>query len=400
MKVALYYPWVYLKSGCERTIAAVIRHSRHDWTIYTNRFDRDATFPELSDAHIVELARVPVDRSFLHVARAGWTIGRQVLPLDGERALVVFCEGLGDLATFRASVPALCVCLTPLRAAFDPHYQERYLALRGRSRLRAGMLTAAGAAFRAIDRRAWRNYRHVIAISREVASRIDAGRLLAPGCSLEVAYPGVEVGQMQPSWTSARYILLPGRIMWTKNIELAIDAFLRVRQRAGAADLRLVVAGFVDEKSRSYIARLREMAGTGQGVEFVVSPDDTTLQELYRNAYAIAYPPVNEDWGLVPLEAMAYGKPVVAVDGGGPRETVRHNETGFLVPPDADRFADALHALATSPELVRRMGQAATRRAAEFDMARFVDVLDARVEHVVSSSSTSSCTSSSRRPRW
>ena len=45
MKVALYYPWVYLTSGAERTILELTAHSRHQWTIFTNRFDPDGTFP-------------------------------------------------------------------------------------------------------------------------------------------------------------------------------------------------------------------------------------------------------------------------------------------------------------------------------------------------------------------
>src|SRR5690606_5653941 len=131
------------------------------------------------------------------------------------------------------------------------------------SRVRATLLAAAGMAFRAIDRRAWRRYHHVIAISREVESRITRGRLLAPDCPLEVACPGIEVNRIRPSWKYDRYILLPGRIMWTKNIELAVAAFIRLRGLPGTGDMRLVIAGFVDEKSRPYIRRLRELAGDG-----------------------------------------------------------------------------------------------------------------------------------------
>ena len=58
MKAALYYPWVYLKSGSERTIAAILAHSRHDWTIYTNHYQRHATYPELRSARIVEMPEV------------------------------------------------------------------------------------------------------------------------------------------------------------------------------------------------------------------------------------------------------------------------------------------------------------------------------------------------------
>jgi hypothetical protein len=45
MRVAAYYPWIYLRGGAERTILETLRRSRHDWTLFTNRYDREATFP-------------------------------------------------------------------------------------------------------------------------------------------------------------------------------------------------------------------------------------------------------------------------------------------------------------------------------------------------------------------
>src|ERR1700690_2491966 len=101
MKVAIYHPWVYLPGGLERTIAELLSRSRHDWTVITNRYERDATFPVLQNAKIIELSRVSVNRSMAHVFGAGFRIAMQKLPLEGQDALVVFCEGLGDFALFR-----------------------------------------------------------------------------------------------------------------------------------------------------------------------------------------------------------------------------------------------------------------------------------------------------------
>src|SRR5262249_14439675 len=121
----LYYPWVYLFGGPERTISEIIARSRHSWTIYTNRYEPDATFPSLRNAAIVEFSPVPVKRTFLRVAQAAWRVAWQKLPVQQHDAFVVFCEGLGDLTLFRnTSVPTACLCFTPLRAAFDPYYQE------------------------------------------------------------------------------------------------------------------------------------------------------------------------------------------------------------------------------------------------------------------------------------
>jgi len=70
--------------------------------------------------------------------------------------------------------------------------------------------------------------------------------------------------------------------------------------------------------------------------------DDEKLVTLYNQAKIVLYAPYLEPFGLVPLEAMACGTPVVAVKEGGVRETVIHNETGILTQRDESLFADAI----------------------------------------------------------
>jgi len=384
LKIALYYPWLYLKSGGERTVVELLARSRHQWKIVTNRYDADATFPELRHAQVVELPRVSVKRTFFHAGMAAVRVVTQKLPVGDADALLIGCEGVGDLVTFRNhQVPVFCLCFTPLRPAFDPHYQGRYLERAGNSGPRKLLLGATMGLFRAIDRRAWAHYRHVFAISEEVRKRILRGGLCPPE-KVTVAYPGIDLSQIVPGGGYERYFLVASRIMWTKNIELAIRSFQEFRRRRpDHAGFRLVIAGFVDAKSRPYIAHLREMAGAAAGIEFVESPSDARLFDLYRRAYAVLYTPFNEDWGLVPLEAMAFEKPILAVDRGGPRETVRHGETGFLLPGEPEAFSAAMEALADNPGLVSKMGAAGRVWARRFEWSEFCRVLDDKLERAV-----------------
>lgn len=381
LKVAIYYPWVYLHGGPERTLVEILARSRHEITVFTSRFEPESTFPELRAAPVVELRRrVSVRRSFWNVGGAAVRIASEKLPLDGFDVLVVFCEGLGDLVTIRNSgIPTLCLCFTPLRAAFDPEYQRGYLAMKGSTRGRRLLLTAATAAFRAVDRRLWRRYDRVVAISSEVRNRIVAGRLRASG-DIPILYPGIDRERLEPTWEYLPEFLIPGRIMWTKNLELAIDAYLLFRQRRpDLAHFTLTMAGYVDAKSRPYLAALRARAGSCASIRFVESPSDDELFGRCRRAWTVLYPPFNEDWGLVPLEAMALGKPVIASARGGPLETVVDGETGYLVNPDPASFANAMERLAADEALVRRMGRAARDRAGRFDWKTFCDGLDVSV---------------------
>ena len=378
MRLAVYHPWVYLRGGAERVLAELVERSAHDWTVYTHHHDREATFDALRGPEVVELEpRVSVRRSLGPLVHAASTMLRAKLPERGEQALMVSSEGLGDLVAARCTVPLAAYCHTPLKILHDPNARR---ALAERSPAKALATTVLGAPFAAVDRRMWRRFEHVLVNSDEVRQRVLRGRLAADE-RVEVLHPGADLSRAGSPVRDAGappYLLVAGRVMWQKNIELAIDAFRLARQQGLTAEL--VVAGAVDAKSQDLLAALRQRAGD-LPVRFEVDPEDGRLAELYANALALLYPPANEDWGIVPLEAMAAGTPVIAVDSGGPRESVAHEVNGWLLPPEPQAFADAAIRAAALPDDVREtMAQACRRRAAGYSWDAFV----ARVDDVMS----------------
>lgn len=382
MKVAVYYPWIYLRSGIERSLIELKRRSRHEIALYTNHYDPDGTFPELKEMDVRELSRVSVERSYAAVGAAALAIGRTRIPA-GHDALLLCCDGLGPLLTFRnRRLPAVNLCFTPLRAAYDHAYRERLLERDGAGRRPAKI--AAELAFRGLDRLAWRNFASVIAIAETVRARILDNRLF-PDEGITIAYPGIEPARALPEAEPEPMFLIPGRIMWTKNIELALQGFRRFLDEAPPElkRFRLHVAGMVDAKSRPYFARLQEIAEGCPQIAFETSVSDERMRELYAKAWAVLAPAFNEDFGLTPVEAMGHGKPVLACDRGGLRETVVEGVTGLLVEPDAASFAAGLRRLAGDPALARRLGAAGPARAAQFTWARFVDAIDGTLDAVV-----------------
>ena len=111
-RVALYYPWIHLRSGIERMILEVLARSRHRVTVFTSHLDLEHTFPEFQHlSNVVALRRVSVRRAIAPALGAALTIARQRLPLEGYDALIVSSEGLGDLITLRNhAVPVVCYC--------------------------------------------------------------------------------------------------------------------------------------------------------------------------------------------------------------------------------------------------------------------------------------------------
>lgn len=379
LRIAVYYPWIYLTSGAERTLLEFARRSRHEVVIFTSRYEPEATFPGLRDLDVRVLDSVSVHRSPLQVALSGLRIFTRKIDLGGFDALLVVCEGLGDLVVLRnLGIPAFNLCLTPLRIVFDSVYRATYLAQRSAPQRLA--IRAASFVFRWIDRMAWRRYRLVFPISAEVKRRIEAGGL-APARKLHVVHPGVDLADFVPSAGYERTFFVPGRIMWTKNLELAIEAFRRFRERAPEPETwRLHIAGIVDGKSEIYLERLRALAGGDSAIEFGVHPSDKEMRSFYRSCFATLFTAFNEDWGLVVIEAMASGKPCVAVDRGGPREIVRHGHDGLLAEPEPGAFAEAMLRLVTEPGLRARIVEAGLASAERFGWQPFVDTLDCMLE--------------------
>jgi glycosyltransferase involved in cell wall biosynthesis len=386
VRLAVYHPWIYLTSGIERSFVEIARRSRHDWIFYTHHFAPDTTYPELRDAAVIELTPgVSVRRSLLPLLAAARTIARTTLPMQGEAALLVSSEGLGDFAMAGARAPAVCFCHTPLKIVHDPATAQR---LREASRAKWAASRLIGPAFTAADRRMWRGYRHVLANSEETRRRIDRARL-RPAGDVEVLRPGVDLERHEapPGRPPGSGFLVAGRIMWQKNIELAIEAVRLLSDPAGRQlpdDPLLTVAGAVDAKSREYVEALRSRA-TGLAIRFEPDPTDDRLRELYRSSRGLVFTAPNEDWGMVPLEAMASATPVIAVDRGGPRESVLPGETGWLVEPTPEAFAEHMRTLAALPDAqLMRMRAAARQRAEKFGWQPFVERLDEVMQAVAS----------------
>ena len=381
MRVALYYPWIYLTSGGERVILELARRSRHEWKLFTSHFEPDNTFPELRGMNVSELKPVSVRRDVISTARSAATILLQKLPIADCDALFVLSEGLGDFILFRNHrKPSLGYCLTPLRAAFDPVYRDQ--AFRKRGATGRAALAAGLGIFAAVDKLAWKHYTRVLFLSKEAVKRARQAGLLGERPP-DIVYPATGLSTDRPCECQRPYFLVPGRIMWTKNIQLAIRAFRQfLADRPDARDFRLVVAGIVDAKSVSYLAELRELAGADSRIEFSLAPSDAELRRLYEECFAVLFTPLNEDLGIVPIEAMAFGKPVIAVNSGGPTETIQHGVQGFLENPSPEAFAARMVELYDNPSRGWEMGRMGFHRARLFSWDHFVGRIDDELEAI------------------
>jgi glycosyltransferase involved in cell wall biosynthesis len=174
-----------------------------------------------------------------------------------------------------------------------------------------------------------------------------------------VVHPGVDV-KLFTNESYEKYFLYPSRIVPEKRFEYVIQAFRLFSLKTKG--WKLVIAGFLPNTlaSNQYLEQLKELA-SGINVEFRLNISDKDLKQLYANCSAVLFSAVNEDWGLVPLEAMSAEKPCISVNEGGPTYSILDTETGFLVNSEVE-MSEKMAYLATNMAEVERMGKAGRKR--------------------------------------
>jgi len=274
--------------------------------------------------------------------------------------VVSSCWGYAKGVRTRPDALHVCYCHTPPRWAW--RYDD-YVAREDMSPLKRLVLPWLIQPLRKWDLRAARRPDFFIANSDTTALRIRA----LYGRESQVIHPPIDVDRFTVGGMPGDYYLVVSRLIAYKRIDLAIGACTRLGRR-------LVVIG--DGADR---ARLERMAGPT--VEFLGRASDEIVSRMTAGCRALLFPG-EEDFGMVPLEANAAGRPVVAWRGGGALETVREGETGmFFNQPTAESMADAIVALEQ-----RSWDPACLRRHAErFDRQLFIDQIRAFLRRTASS---------------
>jgi len=165
------------------------------------------------------------------------------------------------------------------------------------------------------------------------------------------------------------YILSVGRLEANKRVDLIVAALAHVDRR-----IRLVIVG--DGPLRRQLEEKAVAAGVAQRVVFTGPIDDGQLVRLYAGALAVVFPPFDEDYGYVTLEAFLARKPVVTTtDAGGPLEFVEDGVTGLIAEPEAAAIGAAIARLAADAALARSLGDAGFERARAITWDGVVDRL-------------------------
>jgi alpha-1,3/alpha-1,6-mannosyltransferase len=386
LKVRIYHPWVYLKGGAEKVLLEYVKNTRHNTELHAGYLGDD-TFSEL-----IPITTVSVDRLFeVNVKRTISSSFKSLLSILTTRlskqpadCLLISSEGLGDfmgLLRFKSAKRTIAFVHTPLKLVYD-------LDSLPSTRIRLGFVRyyffswIIKPVYKTVNRWIWSRYDFIVANSTETRKRIINGRL-APLERIKIVYPGanlIDKSELLSSDTkhAEKKYLIAGRIMIQKNIEAGIKAFLLTKIEGAT----LFIAGHCDEKSKPYLQDLISHYQS-ENVVFIPNPNDDEYKALFQTSFCLIFPPVNEDWGIIPIEAMSYGMPVICSNQGGPSESVLDGKTGFLCEPSPEPFSKAIARVATfTPNTYKQFSNAARQRAECYTWAMFSKQLDDVIEEV------------------
>lgn len=205
---------------------------------------------------------------------------------------------------------------------------------------------------------------------------------------VSIVPPGVDTTQFKPMdrdiaralvglCDGDKMLLFVGRLEPLKAVDILLRALhdLHTIEPSVLTGVRLmVVGGEAGNPERVRLHALAEQLGVSGYVQFVGSRDHASLPAFYAAAEALIMPSDYESFGMVALEAMATGTPVIASAVGGLQYLIRDGETGFLVPVrDPEALAERIRQILTDPNLRDTLAQAAANRAVQYDWALVTD---------------------------
>lgn len=380
MRIAVYHNLP--SGGAKRTLFEAVQHlvGRHEIDEYTLS-SADLSFcdlrPLVRRQEVVEFLPLPLFSSpfgrlnqvirlldLIRIRASQKSIARKIEASNYDVLLVEHCqvEKSPSLLRFVRKIPSVYFCQEPLRELYETMPPRPYSPdVSNRSRILNKLDPLPSLFFktlRRIDRENLRSAARVLVNSEFMRQAVDQ----IYGVRSHVSYHAVNHELFKP-WSLKRgpFVLSVGSLTPLKGFDFLIRslAYLDPSERP----CLVIASNFENPPERSFLLELARSLGVELKLEGRISDD--RLVELYNQAAMTVYAPVREPFGLVPLEAMACGSPVVGVSEGGVRETVLHDQTGLLVEREPERFAAAVRSLLNDPVRAASYGENGRKKVLE-----------------------------------
>jgi len=361
IKVAVVYDYLCTKGGGQ--LVALILAKTFDSDVWTTEYEPKKTFKDFSVFRIFphKLKFYPrrglTEIEALHKFRKMGLSDYDIIISTGDWAKHIGIQSDNH--------PQIHYGLVPLRPLYDLYENtKKRLSFFERQVFKIWALYV-----RKLDQEATSKIDVPIAFSQNVRRRIRKYY----SRDVKVIYLPINVKKFKRG-KSEDYFLSVQRIEPEKRLEIQIEAFRKM------PDERLIIVGSPTERAKQYFEELRKTAP--KNVKFVGAISDEKLIELYSRCRAAVQTSIDEDLGLVPIEAMASGKPCIAVNEGGFKETIINGKTGILINrPYVENFVKAIKNF----DLFHFKASYCLKRAKRFSEKKFVKEMKKIVKQIYKS---------------
>ncbi|PWI34551.1 glycosyl transferase [Vibrio albus] len=308
MRVAIIHYWLVNVRGGEKVIESLCElFPQAD--IFTHVYNPDNFKNSIISQHNVQtsfISGLPKAKTKYQSYLPLMPMALEELDLSGYDLVISSESGPAKGVIVPPGVPHICYCHSPMRYAWDMYHDYKQNA----GWLKRKLMTPLMHYIRRWDQLSAQQVTHYIANSSFVAKRISSYY----GKQAEVIHPPVSVDDFEVSENTDEYYLMLGQLVAYKKADLAVRAF-------NESGKKLIIVGEGEQ-----LDELRKQANSN--IQLLGRQPFSEIKRYLSNCKALIFPGV-EDFGIVPVEAMACGKPVIAYAKGGALETVVDGKTGL-----------------------------------------------------------------------
>lgn len=357
MRIAIFYDYIGAIGGGEKLVLTLARGLGAD--VITTDVDEDSVKKMgFEDVKIISLGGTVKMPPLKQISAS---LKFALCDFSKEYDFFIFSGNWAHYAAKRHK-PNLWYCLTPTRAFYDLYD----IFVQRQSFITQQLFKIWVAVHEPISRKFINHVEYVVTISRNVQTRIKKYH----NKDSVVVYPAIDISKYKFK-NYGDFWLSVNRLYPEKRVELQINAFRQMPD-----EKLIIVGGFAkgDHASR-YASHITD--GLPNNVQLPGSVSDDELIELYATCKGHITTALDEDFGMTPIEAMASGKPTIAVKEGGYLETVVDGLTGMLIEADETAIINAVKLISKNPAKYQKECEA---RAKDFDIPAFIKQMDNIIE--------------------
>jgi glycosyltransferase involved in cell wall biosynthesis len=316
MKVAIIHDWLNGMRGGEKVLE-ILCDIFPDAPIFTLFYEPDQISEKIRNRKIIHsyLQKFPNSRKFYRYLLPFYKKAIESFDLSGYDLIISISHCAAKSVRIPKGCTHICYCLSPIRYIWDKY--DDYFANKSPFSPVRIMMALMRKRLQLWDSESAAGVDFFITSSEYIAKRIQRcykrdSKVIAPPVDTKFFNPGDSI---PPPPGNEDYYLIVSALVPYKRVGIAVEAFKNRKEK-------LIIAGSGPEE-----VHLKRNAP--DNVIFKGWIEDSEILDLYRKCKALIFTP-EEDFGIVPLEAMSCGKPVIAFGSGGALETVVENKTGVF----------------------------------------------------------------------